>query len=76
LIAQQRCAPIVSGKTIGQYRGRRTDQGVADEDAVRDVFKGLYDQGYERWDHSAFLLYLEKLNAPVRLGSKADTPPQ
>ena len=44
--------------------------------AVRDVFKGLYDQGYERCDHSAFLLYLEKLNAPVRLGSKADTPPQ
>jgi 2-hydroxy-3-oxopropionate reductase len=42
---------------------------------VRDVFKDLYDQGYERWDHSAFLLYLEKLNAPKRLGDKADTPP-
>ena len=42
---------------------------------VRDVFKDLYDQGYERWDHSAFLLYLEKLNAPVRLGDKPDTPP-
>jgi 2-hydroxy-3-oxopropionate reductase len=38
---------------------------------VRDVFKGLYEQGY-----SAFLLYLEKLNAPVRLGNKADTPPE
>ncbi len=42
---------------------------------VRDVFKALYDQGHERWDHSAFLLYLEKLNAPARLGNKADTPP-
>ena len=37
--------------------------------------KALYDQGHERWDHSAFLLYLEKLNAPARLGNKADTPP-
>jgi hypothetical protein len=44
--------------------------------AVRDVFKTLYDQGHERWDHSAFLLHLEKLNAPARLGDKADTPPQ
>ncbi|MGH2509363.1 MAG: NAD(P)-dependent oxidoreductase, partial [Ktedonobacteraceae bacterium] len=43
--------------------------------AVRDVFKELYDQGLQRWDHSAFLLYLEKLNAPVRLGVKANTPP-
>jgi 2-hydroxy-3-oxopropionate reductase len=43
--------------------------------SVRDVFKDLYDQGYERWDHSAFLFYLEKLNAPARLGDKADTPP-
>ncbi len=43
--------------------------------SVRDIFKDLYDQGYERWDHSAFLLYLEKLNAPTRLGTRADTPP-
>ena len=44
--------------------------------AVRDVFKALYDQGHERWDHSAFLLYLEKLNAPARLSNKANTPPE
>src|SRR5262249_55901402 len=44
--------------------------------AVRDVFKELYDQGRQQWDHSAFLLYLEKLNAPVRLTNKADTPPE
>ena len=43
---------------------------------VRDVFKELYDQGYERWDHSAFILHLEKLNSPARLGDKADTPPE
>ena len=43
---------------------------------VRDVFKELYDQGYERWDHSAFILHLEKLNSPARLGEKADTPPE
>jgi 2-hydroxy-3-oxopropionate reductase len=42
---------------------------------VRDVFKELYDGGYQRWDHSAFLLHLEKLNAPARLGEKKDTPP-
>ena len=44
--------------------------------SVRDIFKDLYDQGYERWDHSAFLLYLEKLNSPARLGDKANTPPE
>jgi 2-hydroxy-3-oxopropionate reductase len=43
---------------------------------VRDVFKELYDQGLERWDHSAFLLYLEKLNPPARMGDKPDTPPE
>jgi 2-hydroxy-3-oxopropionate reductase len=43
--------------------------------AVRDVFKELYDEGRQQWDHSAFLLFLEKLNAPTRLGDKADTPP-
>lgn len=44
--------------------------------AVRDIFKGLYDQGYQLWDHSALLLHLEKLNAPVRLNDKQDTPPK
>jgi 2-hydroxy-3-oxopropionate reductase len=44
--------------------------------AVRDVFKELYDEGRQQWDHSAFLLYLEKLNAPARLNDKADTPPE
>jgi 2-hydroxy-3-oxopropionate reductase len=43
--------------------------------AVRDMFKDLYEQGYERWDHSALLLYLEKLNSPARLSDKTDTPP-
>jgi 2-hydroxy-3-oxopropionate reductase len=43
---------------------------------VRDVFKSLHDQGHERWDHGAFLLYLEKLNAPARLGNKANTQPE
>ena len=42
---------------------------------VRDAYKDLYDQGYERWDHSALLLFLEKLNSPTRLGNKTDTPP-
>jgi hypothetical protein len=44
--------------------------------AVRDVFKAFYDQGHERRDHRAFLLYLEKMNAPARLGDKANTPPE
>jgi 2-hydroxy-3-oxopropionate reductase len=44
--------------------------------SVRDVFKELYDEGRQQWDHSAFLLYLEKLNAPARLNNKADTPPE
>jgi len=44
--------------------------------AIRDIFKGLYDQGYQHWDHSALLLYLEKLNPPVRLNDKQDTPPK
>jgi 2-hydroxy-3-oxopropionate reductase len=43
---------------------------------VRDVFKELYDEGHQKWDHSAFLLHLEKLNAPARMGDKADTPPE
>jgi 2-hydroxy-3-oxopropionate reductase len=44
--------------------------------SVRDVFKELYDEGRQQWDHSAFILYLEKLNAPARLNNKADTPPE
>ncbi len=44
--------------------------------AIRDIFKGLYDQGYQLWDHSALLLYLEKLNSPLRLNDKQDTPPK
>lgn len=43
--------------------------------AVRDIFKDLYDQGYQQWDHSALLLYLEKLNSPARLSDRANTPP-
>ncbi len=45
-------------------------------EAVRDVFQELYDKGLTRHDHSAFLLSLEELNAPVRLGSGADIPPE
>jgi 2-hydroxy-3-oxopropionate reductase len=44
--------------------------------SVRDVFKELYDEGRQQWDHSAFILYLEKLNAPARLNNKADTLPE
>lgn len=43
---------------------------------VRDVFKDLAADGMERWDHSAFLLHLEKLNPPVRLGGGENTPPE
>jgi 2-hydroxy-3-oxopropionate reductase len=43
---------------------------------VRDIFKELYDEGRQQWDHSAFLLYLEKLNPGARLGDKPDTPPE
>lgn len=42
---------------------------------VRDIFKALLDQGLERFDHSAFLLHLEQLNAPARLGDGPNTPP-
>ncbi|MFQ5766119.1 MAG: NAD(P)-dependent oxidoreductase, partial [Rhodospirillales bacterium] len=45
-------------------------------EAVRDVFQALYDKGLTRHDHSAFLLYLEEINAPVRLGDGADTLPE
>jgi 2-hydroxy-3-oxopropionate reductase len=44
--------------------------------AIRDTFKDLYDEGYQLWDHSALLLYIEKLNSPARLNSKSDTPPE
>lgn len=43
---------------------------------IRDAFKALYDEGYQQWDHSAFLLYLEKQNAPARLNDRPDTPPK
>jgi 2-hydroxy-3-oxopropionate reductase len=43
---------------------------------VRDIFKELYDEGFQQWDHSSFLLYLEKLNAPVRMGDHENTPPE
>ena len=45
-------------------------------EAVRDVFQQLYDNGMTEHDHSAFLLNLEALNAPVRLGTGADTVPE
>ncbi|MCZ6482921.1 MAG: NAD(P)-dependent oxidoreductase [Alphaproteobacteria bacterium] len=45
-------------------------------EAVRDVFQDLYDKGLTRHDHSAFLLHLEELNTPVRLGTGADITPE
>src|SRR5688572_2319966 len=45
-------------------------------EAVRDVFAKLYEDGFEYYDHSAFLLHLESGNPPVRLGTKKDTPPE
>ncbi len=43
-------------------------------EAVRDVFQALYDKGRTEHDHSAFLLHLEEINGPVRLGT--DTVPE
>jgi len=45
-------------------------------EVVRDVFQDLYDKGLTRHDHSAFLLNLEAINAPIRLGKGADTTPE
>jgi 2-hydroxy-3-oxopropionate reductase len=45
-------------------------------EAVRDVFQALYDKGLKQHDHSAFVLNLEALNAPVRLGKGADIAPE
>ena len=45
-------------------------------EAVRDVFQDLYDKGLTQHDHSAFLLSLEAMNAPVRLGMGADIAPE
>ncbi|MGI9387435.1 MAG: NAD(P)-dependent oxidoreductase, partial [Methyloligellaceae bacterium] len=45
-------------------------------EAVRDVFQDLYDQGLTQHDHSALLLHLEALNAPIRLGTGEDTTPE
>jgi 2-hydroxy-3-oxopropionate reductase len=44
-------------------------------EAVRDVFQELYDKSMTQHDHSAFLLHLEAMNAPVRLGDGEDTYP-
>jgi len=45
-------------------------------EVVRDVFQDLYDQGLAQYDHSAFLLNLEAINTPARLGTGADTAPE
>ncbi len=45
-------------------------------EAVRDVFQELYDKGLTRHDHSAFILHLEELNAPIRLGTGPDIAPE
>ncbi|MEE8260865.1 MAG: NAD(P)-dependent oxidoreductase, partial [Gammaproteobacteria bacterium] len=45
-------------------------------EVVRDVFQDLYDKGLAQYDHSAFLLYLEAINTPARLGTGADTTPK
>ena len=45
-------------------------------ETIRDVFQDLYDKGMTQHDHSAFLLHLEDMNAPVRLGTGADTVPE
>lgn len=44
--------------------------------AVRDVFQELYDKGLTQYDHSAFLLHLESMNAPARLGTGENTTPE
>lgn len=43
--------------------------------SIRDVFQSLYDKGLTQHDHSAFLLELEAINAPARLGDGPDTTP-
>lgn len=45
-------------------------------EAVRDVFQDLYDQGMTQHDHSAFLLHLEAMNKPARVGDGEDTLPE
>ncbi len=45
-------------------------------EAIRDVFQDLYEKGLGQHDHSAFLLHLEELNAPVRLGTATDVTPE
>lgn len=42
---------------------------------IRDVYQGLYDKGFTQADHSAFVLDLETLNAPARLGEGSDIMP-
>jgi 2-hydroxy-3-oxopropionate reductase len=43
---------------------------------VHDLFQSLVDRGGGAWDHSALLTELERLNAPARLGTAADTLPE
>jgi 2-hydroxy-3-oxopropionate reductase len=45
-------------------------------EAIKNVFQSLYDKGLMRYDHSAFLLNLEAINSPIRLGTGADTAPE
>jgi 2-hydroxy-3-oxopropionate reductase len=45
-------------------------------EAVRDVFQDLYDKGLTQYDHSAFLLHLEAMSAPARVGQGKDTVPE
>ena len=45
-------------------------------EATRDSFQDLYNKGLTQHDHSAFLLHLEDMSAPVRLGTGADTVPE
>ena len=44
-------------------------------EVVRDVFQDLYDKGLTQYDHSAFLLNLEAINTPTRLGTGVDHVP-
>lgn len=45
-------------------------------EAIRDVFANLYEDDKDLYDHSAFLLDLEKNNPPARLGTGPDTAPE
>jgi 2-hydroxy-3-oxopropionate reductase len=45
-------------------------------EAIRDVFTQLKDDSKDLFDHSAFVLYLERMNTPARLGDGKDTTPE